>query len=318
MSTNIIIGTMTSRRRSRRMWSLVSGHLLHAIDSPSHPSCHALPAPPPHLLLPSVCLWRQGFSKFDFFLLLLLSMRWCWLPHGDIWNLSAFKQATRQAQGGGVQEGSGGKATITQYIVIYPVDIRQSLRLHLQPFLCCFLSCLLFFISFILFFGKRSWNVLACILVHMCSPRTPAPFTLPWLFWENYKFPLSEKSQLQIIMFASFTTLIRCCVCCALAGPPGKRPKDPGCPDGPVLAKGLDIKIWWHVVISAPCRCLSSPSVRHSPSPFRLASPSTQFDSIPFDTCCCSSSFFPPSSDQCKRLMHSCNFLWPITCCKLG
>lgn len=144
MSTNIIISTMTSRRMRRgkkdvesRVRAFTSCHW----HPPLNPSCHVLPHPhnpSPHLLLPSVCLWRQGFSKFDFFLLLLLSTTtlhelmliatWRYLKSLGI-------QAGNKARKG------AGKATITQYIVIYPVAIRQSLRLHLQPFLCVFLSC---------------------------------------------------------------------------------------------------------------------------------------------------------------------------------
>lgn len=73
------------------------------------------------------------------------------------------------------------------------------------------------FLSFLSsLFGKRSWNVLACILVHMCSGIRGARA-------KGYPLGCLRKLQvsafrevLQIIMFASFTTLIRCC--CAHPG----------------------------------------------------------------------------------------------------
>lgn len=78
---------------------------------------------------------------------------------------------------------------------------------------------------------------------------------------------------------------------------------------------------------------LSSPSVRHSPVPVSASLHSIQFPSLGFASTRCDAIRFhsilhPSSSDhyqgqcQCrqkrKRLMHSCNFLWPITCCKLA
>lgn len=275
MSTNIIISTMTSRRMRRgkkdvesRVRAFTSCHW----HPPLNPSCHVLPHPhnlsPPFAIALCLSLTSRIFQIWFLFVVVALDDDAPWADadcHMEIFEISRHSSRQQGKESGGVQGGEG-KATITQYIVIYPVAIRQSLRLHLQPFLCVFLSCCSSFL-FSFFFGKLSWNVLACILVHMCSPRIP--FSPPLGCFEKITSFRFQKSQLQIIMFASFTTLIRCC--CAL------------CHDGAtrgevltVLAKGFDIKIWWHVVISAPCRCLSSPSVRHSPPSrtplFRLAS----------------------------------------------
>lgn len=192
------------------------------------------------------------------------------------------------------------------------------------------------FLSFLpSLFGKLTWNVLACILVHMCSGIRAARGT-PLAVWENYKFPLSEKSY-KLLCLHRLQHLLDVVV------PTRVEEQEEELLLLLLLAKGFDIKIWWHVVISAPCRCRCGcrccPCCPRHPFAIRLSQSLPPLDSIPFawlrfHSMRCDAirfhSILHPSSwslegqwqCQCrqkrKRLMHSCNFLWPITCCKLA
>lgn len=116
MSTNIIISTMTSRRMRRgkkdvesRVRAFTSCHW----HPPLNQSCHVLLHP--HNPSAPICYCPLFvFDVKDFPNLISFccccsrrrrSMSWCWLPHGDIWNLSAFKQATRQGKRWGAGRG---------------------------------------------------------------------------------------------------------------------------------------------------------------------------------------------------------------------
>lgn len=150
MSTNIIISTMTSRRMRRgkkdvesRVRAFTSCHW----HPPLNPSCHVLPHPhnpsPPFAIALCLSLTSRIFQIWFLFVVVALDDDAPWADadcHMEIFEISRHSSRQQGKERGGVQGGEG-KATITQYIVIYPVAIRQSLRLHLQPFLCVFLSC---------------------------------------------------------------------------------------------------------------------------------------------------------------------------------
>lgn len=139
-----------------------------------------------------------------------------------------------------------------------------------------------------------NWNVLGCILVHMCSTHTHTHI-------HTIDAPRQGKSgvsvgclrKLQVSAFRSLTNYYVCIVyntyymlLPAEAAAPGPVPSLAMSWPG---QKGFDIKIWWHVVISAQWSC-----------PPCCPCSSMQFDSIRCDALRCDA--MPPVTSKAQKV----------------